>query len=64
MLTDDIAAAFRQALDREMLGIEQVDAEITEDGQRVFLYGHTSDPSVTYIASFPLPALEWKRVEG
>ncbi|MDO6584809.1 hypothetical protein Q4543_04690 [Salipiger sp. 1_MG-2023] len=60
MLTDDIAAAFRQALNRELLGIEQIDAELTEDARCVLLYGHTSDPSVTYIASLPIPgAIEW-----
>ncbi|MDO6588580.1 hypothetical protein Q4543_24375 [Salipiger sp. 1_MG-2023] len=35
MVTDDIAAAFRQALNRELLGIEQIDAELAEDGQSV-----------------------------
>lgn len=62
MLIDDIVAAFRQALKRRTLGIEQIDAEPTEDGQSVLLYGYTSDPSVTYIASVPVPtSIEWHR---
>ncbi|MHA7865871.1 MAG: hypothetical protein ACX93U_00070 [Salipiger thiooxidans] len=64
MTTEETVAAIRSAFDRELLGIEQVDAVLCEDGGTLLLYGHTSDPSVTYTASFPLPAVEWRRADG
>lgn len=56
-----IKAAFQRALARDLLGIEQVDATLCEDGETVMLYGYTVDPETVYIATFPLPAVEWRR---
>lgn len=58
---EEMKAAFRHALVRGLYGIEQVDPVICEDGETVMLYGHTADPDVTYIATFPLPAIEWRK---
>ncbi|GAA6202484.1 hypothetical protein [Aquicoccus sp. SU-CL01552] len=61
--SDAILMAFRQSLDEQLLGIEQVDAVLCEDGAAIILYGHTSDPDVTFTASLPVPAaLEWSRI--
>ncbi len=56
-----IAPALRAALLGHVLGIEQADAVLAEDGSTIMLYGHTSDPDVTYVATFPVPPVTWKR---
>jgi hypothetical protein len=56
-----IKAALRRGLLKGFYGIEQVDAVVCEDGETVMLYGHTADPDVTYVATFPIPAVEWHK---
>lgn len=53
--------AVKAAFQRELLGIEQVDAVIGEDGGTIMLYGYTADPDATYVATFSLPAVEWRK---
>lgn len=60
-MREEILIAFRQALQAQLLGIEQVDAELTEDIDRIVLIGHTADDDVTYVASFPVPVVDWRR---
>ncbi|NVK20855.1 MAG: hypothetical protein HWE30_19425 [Methylocystaceae bacterium] len=64
MTPEQLAMAFSQSFSQALFGIEQVDAVLCEDGGTLLLYGHTSDPSATYIASLPLPAVEWRRADG
>lgn len=62
MEADMIKAVFQQALERELLGIVQVDADLCEDGETIMLHGFTDDPDVYYVATFPRPAVNWKRM--
>lgn len=59
---DAVKAAFQRALARELLGIEQVDAVMCEDGAAVMLHGYTADPDTAYVATFPLPVVNWRKM--
>ncbi|KGJ04997.1 hypothetical protein SAMN04487972_101330 [Paracoccus halophilus] len=58
---EQIKAAFQRALAKDLLGIEQVDAVICDEGESVVLYGYTAHPDEVYIATLPLPAVHWRR---
>lgn len=60
---DAIKAAFQRALAREVMGIEQIDAVLCEDGETIMLHGYTADPDVSYVATFTRPAVNWQRMD-
>lgn len=57
-----IKGTFQRALERELLGITQVDADLCEDGETIMLHGFTDDPDVYYVATFVRPAVNWQRM--
>lgn len=59
--SEAILIAFRRVLNEAVLGIEQVDAVLTEDGGHIMLMGYTADDDVTYVATFPVPVIEWRK---
>lgn len=58
-----IKGAFQRVLERELLGITQIDADLCEDGETIMLHGFTDDLDVYYVATFTRPAVNWQRMD-
>lgn len=62
MDAETLKGAFQRVLERELMGIVQVDAVLCEDGETIMLHGYTNNPEVHYVATFTRPAVNWQRM--